>query len=63
MPERMEAMRKEIGAVDLQKRLNTEILMMNEMAHENFLRGFPLTDKRLLCQKALLEDLFIAASR
>ena len=54
-------MRKEIGAGDLQKRLSTEILLLNEMAHENFLRGLPLSDKPLLCQKTLLEELFSAA--
>jgi len=57
----METMRKEIGAGDLQKRLSTEILLLNEMAHENFLRGLPLSDKPLLCQKTLLEELFSAA--
>ncbi|MBQ3109373.1 MAG: hypothetical protein IJP37_05885 [Clostridia bacterium] len=56
-------MNKETEPSDLQKRLNAEILVMNMMAHENFLQNLPLTGRELLSQKALLEELFSAAAR
>ena len=62
-PERMRTMNKETEPSDLQKRLNAEILVMNMMAHENFLQNLPLTGRELLSQKALLEELFSAAAR
>ena len=61
--ERMRTMNKETEPSDLQKRLNAEILVMNMMAHENFLQNLPLTGRELLSQKALLEELFSAAAR